>query len=103
METENNTENTREDCDDCPQNYQNRYKQGKQGLVIFGQKIDYLELIGHFALIILLGLPAFRSSMKPDSNWQDSLGWFLAIVGGSTVLRLSPTERIDIYQRIKLK
>jgi len=81
----------------CQQDCPNR--QG-DGLNVFGLHIDPLELMLQSAILICLLIPAARASVKEDFGIEAGVKWLGAIATASTLIRLSPTERINAYLSI---
>lgn len=81
----------------CPQTCPNRRG---DGLNLFGWHFDPLELMLHCAIIAILGIPAVRASTKDDFDIEQGLKWISAIAGSSTLIRLSPTDRLNAYLKI---
>jgi hypothetical protein len=78
----------------CPSACPNRRG---DGLNIFGWHIDPVELMLHTAILVCLGIPAARASVKEDFDIEQGIKWLSAIAGASTLIRLSPTDRINAY------
>lgn len=79
---------------DCPTTCPNRKA---NGLTVFGWTIDPLELILHACILLILGVPAVRKTANEDFDVEQALKWMGAIVGCSTLVRLSPTDRVNAY------
>ena len=71
------------------------------GLVLFGYHLDPIEIMLHLLVLAILGIPAIRASAKADYAPKDGLVWIGAIIGASTFVRLSPTDRVDAYLKLK--
>ena len=84
----------------CPQTCPNRKG---DGLNLFGLHFDPLELVLHAAILILLGIPAARASIKEDFGMEQGVKWLTAIAGASTLVRMSPTDRINAYLKLSGK
>ena len=85
-------------CDRCPNNRHHR----NEGIVVFGQRIDPLEIVTHIMILVFLGIPAGRAALAPEATWHDSAKWAALLFGASTIARLSPTQRIDLYSKVTL-
>lgn len=81
----------------CPVNCPNR---APEGVRIFGQNIDPVELVVHFAVLLVLLIPAVRRSNSDEFTWQEGLGWFGAIAAASAVVRIAPTARLNAYKEL---
>jgi len=81
----------------CPVDCANRRS---DGINLFGCHIDPVELILQAAILVCLFVPAARASVKEDFGIEAGIKWLSAIVGASTLIRLSPTERINAYLSI---
>lgn len=86
-----------EDCDRCPNNYSRR----QNGLLLFGQRIDPLEIVIHVMILFLIGMPAVRTALNPETDWHQSAKWAFLLFGASTIARLSPTDRVNLYQKVR--
>lgn len=89
-----------EDAPECPIACPNRKA---TGLDLFGWHVDPLELVLHAAILICLGIPAARDSVKEDFDIEQGIKWLTAIAGASTLVRMSPTDRIDAYLKLSGK
>ena len=70
------------------------------GLVLFGCYVDPIEITLHLLVFVILGIPAVRASAKDSYVPKDGLAWISAIIGASTFVRLSPTDRVDAYIKL---
>jgi hypothetical protein len=70
------------------------------GLNLFGWHFDPLELTLHLAILVCLGVPAARASVREDFGIDQGLKWLSAIGGASTLIRMSPTDRINAYLKL---
>lgn len=73
----------------------------KDGLWLFGCHFDPIEIVLHILVFLILGVPAVRASASERYSPKDGLAWIAAIVTSSTFVRLSPTDRIDAYLKLK--
>jgi hypothetical protein len=73
----------------------------RDGLYLFGCHFDPIEIVLHFLVMVILGVPAVRASTTDRYSPSEGLAWIVAIVGSSTFVRLSPTDRIDAYLKLK--
>ena len=82
-----------EDCPTCP----NR----RQGLVIFGKTIDLFELTLQILIVIVIGLPAMKRAWTDEDfgPWQ-AAGWAGLMLGAMTLVRMAPTDRVNVYKDI---
>lgn len=84
--------------DNCPLDCPNRKG---NGLTLFGWSIDPIELMLHCCIFFVIGLPAINKAVTDkDFGVEHALKWMGAIIGCSTVLRLSPTDRVNAYLKI---
>jgi hypothetical protein len=81
----------------CPVNCPNRRG---DGLNLFGWHFDPIELTLHLAILVCLGIPAARASVRDDFDLEQGIKWLSSIVGSSTLIRLSPTDRINAYLKL---
>lgn len=81
----------------CPTDCPNRRG---DGLNVFGLHLDPLELLLHGAIMICLIVPAARASVKEDFGIEEGAKWLGAIVVACTVVRMSPTDRINAYLKV---
>lgn len=82
---------------ECPLDCPNRKG---DGLNLFGQHIDPIELLLQAAIVLILGVPAVRASVKDNFGIDQGLKWMGAIAGASTLIRMSPTDRINAYLKL---
>jgi hypothetical protein len=73
----------------------------RDGLYLFGCHFDPIEIVLHILVFLILGVPAVRASTSERYSPNDGLAWVGAIVASSTFVRLSPTDRIDAYLKLK--
>jgi len=67
---------------------------------LFGCYVDPIEITLHLLVFVILGIPAVRASAKDSYVPKDGLAWISAIIGASTFVRLSPTDRVDAYIKL---
>jgi hypothetical protein len=83
--------------DNCPVECPNRRG---DGLNVFGLHLDPIELLLQSAMIICLLYPAARASAQEDFGIEEGVKWMGAIAGACTLIRLSPTDRINAYLKV---
>lgn len=71
------------------------------GLTLFGWHFDPIEICLHLAILVCLGFPAAKASVKDSFGVQQGIEWLSAIVGASTLVRLSPTDRLNAYLNLR--
>lgn len=84
----------------CPIECPNRSKLPVRGLCIFGQTIDPVEILVHFAVLTVLLVPASRRANSETFTWQEGAGWFGVIACASAIVRLAPTDRLNAYKQL---
>ncbi|GEM_PF-5708873 len=82
----------------CPIDCPNRAKANR--IRIFGQPIDPVEILVHFAVLTVLLVPASRRANSENFTWQEGAGWFGVIALAAAVVRLAPTDRINAYKQL---
>lgn len=90
-------ENDTPELQECPIECPNRRV---QGVKIFGQTIEPFELVLQFAVIVLLLAPASKAAVREDFSQVEAAGWFGAIAGAVTVIRMSPTDRLEAWLKV---
>lgn len=81
-----------EGCSTCP-------NRRSTGLVIFGKPIDPFEIALQVLILIVIGLPAMKSAWSDEDfgPWQ-AAGWAGVMMGAMTLVRMAPTDRVNVYK-----
>lgn len=83
---------------ECPLTCPNRKG---NGLTLFGWSIDPVELLLHCCIFLMFGIPSIsKAATDDDFDVNQALKWMGAMIGCSTVIRLSPTDRVNAYLKI---